>query len=518
MFNLHASKVMSLKNDVLSGFTVALALVPEAVAFAFVAGVEPLVGLYAAFMVGLITSIFGGRPGMISGATGAMAVVMVSLVAIHGVEYLFATVVLTGLIQILAGIFKLGKFIRLVPHPVMLGFVNGLAIVIFLAQLGQFKVTDATGALDWMQGNQLFTMLGLIALTMAIIHYLPKLTKAVPSSLVAIVVVTVLVQSLDLDARTVVDYVRDMTNDPAATIAGGLPTFSIPNVPFSLETLYIIFPFAIVLAAIGLIESLLTLTLIDELTGTRGHGNKECIAQGASNTVNGFFGAMGGCAMIGQSMINVNSGGRGRASGITAALALLGFILFASGLIEVIPLAALVGVMFIVVIGTFEWSSFRIMNKVPKADAFVIVLVSAVTVMTDLAIAVVVGVIVSALVFAWEHAKHVLVTRTSDAKGSTVYEVNGPLFFGSVSSFLEQFEIEKDSNDVVVEFKNSRVADHSAIEAIDTLAERYLAQGKTLHLKHLSEECRQLLNKAGNLVEVNVIEDPDYHIATDKLG
>jgi len=518
MFELHASKVANLKNDVLSGLTVALALVPEAVAFAFVAGVEPLVGLYAAFMVGLITSIFGGRPGMISGATGAMAVVMVSLVAIHGVEYLFATVVLTGLLQILAGVFKLGKFIRLVPHPVMLGFVNGLAIVIFLAQLGQFKVTNEVGELVWMQGNALFTMAGLILLTMAIIHLLPKLTKAVPSSLVAIVVVTVLVQSLGLEARTVVDFVRDMTNDPAASIAGGLPQFSIPNVPFNLETLKVILPFALVLAAIGLIESLLTLTLIDELTGTRGRGNKECMAQGAANTVTGFFGGMGGCAMIGQSMINVNSGGRGRASGITAALALLGFILFASGLIEIIPLAALVGVMFIVVIGTFEWSSFRILGKVPKADAFVIILVSGVTVATDLAIAVVVGVIVSALVFAWEHAKHILVTRTLDEKGSTVYEVTGPIFFGSISNFLEQFTPDEDSDDVVVEFKNARVADHSAIEAIDTLAERYLSRGKTLHLKHLNQECKSLLEKADKLVELNLIEDPDYHIATDKLA
>ena len=518
MFELHASKAANLKNDVLSGLTVALALVPEAVAFAFVAGVEPLVGLYAAFMVGLITSIFGGRPGMISGATGAMAVVMVSLVAIHGVQYLFATVVLTGVLQILAGIFKLGKFIRLVPHPVMLGFVNGLAIVIFLAQLGQFKVTNEMGEMVWMQGNQLMTMAGLIALTMAIIYFLPKLTKAVPSSLVAIVVVTILVQSLDLDARTVVDFVRDMTNDPAASIAGGLPQFAIPDVPFNFETFKIILPFALVLAAIGLIESLLTLTLIDELTGTRGRGNKECMAQGAANTVNGFFGGMGGCAMIGQSMINVNSGGRGRASGITAALALLGFILFASGLIEQIPLAALVGVMFIVVIGTFEWSSFRILGKVPKADAFVIILVSGVTVATDLAVAVVVGVIVSALVFAWEHAKHVLVVRSTNEKGSTVYDVQGPLFFGSVSSFLEQFDIENDSDDVIVEFKNSRVADHSAIEAIDTLAERYIAKGKTMHLMHLSPECKLLLKKAGDLVEVNVIEDPDYHIATDKLA
>ena len=438
MFDLKTSNnIAGLKNDVLSGLTVALALVPEAVAFAFVAGVEPLVGLYAAFMVGLITSIFGGRPGMISGATGAMAVVMVSLVSLHGVEYLFATVVLTGILQMLAGIFKLGKFIRLVPHPVMLGFVNGLAIVIFLAQLGQFKVTDANGTLVWMDLDQLKIMIGLIVLTMGIIHFLPKLTKALPSSLVAITVVTVLVQQLDIDTRTVVDYVRDITNDPAATISGGLPQFSIPSVPFTFETVKIILPFALVLAAIGLIESLLTLTLIDELTGTRGRGNKECIAQGLSNTVNGFFGTMGGCAMIGQSMINVNSGGRGRASGITAALAILCFVLFLSDYIEIIPLAALVGVMFIVVIGTFEWSSFRIMSKVPRADAFVIVLVSGITVATDLAIAVIAGVIVSALVFAWEHAKHVTVKRRADDNGSTIYSVHGPLFFGSVSSFLD---------------------------------------------------------------------------------
>ncbi|MBA6253740.1 SulP family inorganic anion transporter [Colwellia sp. BRX8-7] len=508
MFELHASKVSNLKNDVLSGLTVALALVPEAVAFAFVAGVDPLVGLYAAFMVGLITSVFGGRPGMISGATGAMAVVMVSLVAIHGVEYLFATVVLTGLLQILAGIFKLGKFIRLVPHPVMLGFVNGLAIVIFLAQLGQFKFTNDAGELEWMQGAPLYTMAGLILLTMAIIHFFPKLTKAVPSTLVAIVAVSFLVFGLNLDTKLVGDV---------ASIAGGLPTFSIPSVPFDLEMLKIIFPFAIVLAAIGLIESLLTLTLIDELTGTRGRGNQECIAQGAANTVTGFFGGMGGCAMIGQSMINVNSGGRGRASGITAALALLGFILFASGLIEQIPLAALVGVMFIVVIGTFEWSSFRILGKVPKADAFVIILVSGVTVYSDLAIAVVVGVIVSALVFAWEHAKHVTVHRSTNEHGSTVYDVKGPLFFGSVSNFLEQFDMDEASSDIIVEFKNSRVVDHSAIEAIDTLADRYLSRGKTMHLRHLSSECTKLLTKAGSLVEINVIEDPDYHIATDKL-
>ena len=497
------------KNDILSGLTVALALVPEAVAFAFVAGVEPLVGLYAAFLVGLITATIGGRPGMISGATGALAVVMVALVAEHGVEYLFATVVLMGLIQILVGILKLGKFIRMVPHPVMLGFVNGLAIVIFLAQLNTFKVTDESGQQQWLQGGALFVMLGLVIITMAIIHFLPKLTRAIPSSLAAILVVTMIVIGLDMSSRTVGDM---------ASIAGGFPEFHIPMVPLSWETLTIIFPYAVILAAIGLIESLLTLSLIDEITETRGRGNKECVGQGVANTVTGFFGGMGGCAMIGQSMINVNSGGRGRLSGISAALFLLMFILFASDLIEMIPLAALTGVMFMVVIGTFEWSSLRIMGKIPRADAFVLVLVSAVTVATDLAIAVVVGIIVSALVFAWEHAKHINVKIYSGKLGSKVYELHGPLFFASVNNFQDLFDPRDDPDDVVVEFQHSRVMDHSAIEAIDTLAERYLNAGKRLHLRHLSEECRQLLRQAGDLVEVNVIEDPRYRVAVNELA
>ena len=508
----------SVKNDVLSGLTVALALVPEAVAFAFVAGVEPLVGLYAAFMVGLITAIFGGRPGMISGATGAMAVVMVSLVAENGVQYLFAAVVLAGLLQVLAGVFKLGKFIRIVPHPVMMGFVNGLAIVIFLAQLGQFKFIDTNGDLAWLQGTQLYIMLGLVLLTMAIIHFLPKLTKAVPSSLVAIVSVTLIVYYMGLDTRTVVDFVRSMTGDDNATISGSLPSFSIPSVPFTLETLYIILPYSLILAAVGLIESLLTLTVIDEMTGTRGKGNQECVAQGASNIVSGFFGAMGGCAMIGQSMININSGGRGRLSGITAAISLLLFILFFSSLIEVIPLAALVGVMFMVVIGTFEWATFRVIRKIPKADTFVIVLVTVVTVFTDLAVAVIIGVIVSALRFAWEHASHINAEVSTEESGSKVYKVNGPLFFGSVSHFLELFDASADPQDVIIDFANSRVCDHSAIEAIDTLAERYIAAGKVLHLRHLSLECKQLMKRAGDMIEVNLIEDPEYHIASDKLG
>ncbi|HHH48424.1 MAG TPA: SulP family inorganic anion transporter [Gammaproteobacteria bacterium] len=509
MFELHAARRRNVKNDILSGLTVALALVPEAVAFAFVAGVEPLVGLYAAFMVGLITASIGGRPGMISGATGALAVVMVTLVADHGVEYLFATVVLMGIIQIGAGVLRLGKFIRMVPHPVMLGFVNGLAIVIFLAQLKSFQVTDESGASQWMSGQQLWTMLGLIALTMAIINYLPRLTKAVPSSLAAIVVVSLLVIGLGLDTKTVGDI---------ASIAGGLPEFHIPMVPFTWETLKIILPYAVVLAAIGLIESLLTLTLIDELTETRGRGNKECIAQGTANVATGFFGGMGGCAMIGQSMINVNSGGRGRLSGITAALALLAFILFASSLIEEIPLAALVGVMFVVVIGTFEWSSFRILKKIPRTDAFVLILVSAVTVATDLAVAVVVGVIVSALAFAWEHAKRIDVKSYMNDLGGKVYELEGPLFFASVSNFQDLFDPKNDPDDVVVDFKNARVADHSAIEAIDTLGERYMKAGKRLHLRHLSPECTKLLEKAGDLVEVNIIEDPKYFVADDKLA
>ena len=497
------------KNDILSGLTVALALVPEAVAFAFVAGVEPLVGLYAAFLVGLITATIGGRPGMISGATGALAVVMVALVAEHGVEYLFATVVLMGLIQILVGILKLGKFIRMVPHPVMLGFVNGLAIVNFLAQLNTFKVTDDSGQQQWLQGEALLVMLGLVIITMAIIHFLPKLTRAIPSSLAAILVVTMIVIGLDMSSRTVGDM---------ASIAGGFPEFHIPMVPLSWETLTIIFPYAVILAAIGLIESLLTLSLIDEITETRGRGNKECVGQGVANTVTGFFGGMGGCAMIGQSMINVNSGGRGRLSGISAALFLLMFILFASDLIEMIPLAALTGVMFMVVIGTFEWSSLRIMGKIPRADAFVLVLVSAVTVATDLAIAVVVGIIVSALVFAWEHAKHINVKIYSGKLGSKVYELHGPLFFASVNNFQDLFDPRDDPDDVVVEFQHSRVMDHSAIEAIDTLAERYLNAGQRLHLRHLSEECRQLLRQAGDLVEVNVIEDPRYRVAVNELA
>jgi SulP family sulfate permease len=518
MFKLQSNPNILLRADILSGLTVALALVPEAVAFAFVAGVDPIVGLHAAFIIGIITAIFGGRPGMISGATGAIAVVLVALVATHGIEYMFAAIVLMGVLQVLAGVLHLGKFIRMVPHPVMLGFVNGLAIVIFIAQLGQFKTADADGVMQWMQGGQLYTMLALVAATMAVIFFLPKLTKAVPASLAAIIGITVVAMVFGLDAPTIVDFLRSMTGDSEATLHGGFPEFAIPMVPFTFETLRIVFPYAVVLAAVGLIESLLTLTLVDEITDTRGRGNKECVAQGAANLTCGFFGGMGGCAMIGQSMININSGGRGRASGVTAALVLLAFVLFASGLIEMVPVAALVGVMFMVVLGTFEWSSFRVLHKVPMSDAFVIVLVSAVTVFTDLAVAVFVGVIVSALVFAWKHAQIIHATTEIDDRGSKIYTLHGPLFFGSIKSFLDLFEPKNDPDDVVVEFQHARVSDHSAIEAIDTLAERYERLGKKLHLRHLSADCQQLLRKAGSMVEVNVIEDPHYHVADDALA
>lgn len=496
-----------LKTELLSGLTVALALVPEAVAFAFIAGVEPLVGLYAAFMVGLITSVFGGRPGMISGATGALAVVMVSLVAQHGVEYLFATVVLMGILQFLAGAFRFGKFIRMVPYPVMLGFVNGLAIVIFLAQLGQFKIVDeVTGQLVWLEQDALLGMLGIILLTMGVIYTLPKLTNKFPAPLAGIAIASAVVIFAGIDTRTVGDL---------ADIKGGLPSFHVPLVPLTLETLMIIFPYAIILATIGLIESLLTLTLIDEMTETRGRNSRECMAQGAANICTGFFGGMGGCAMIGQSMINIKSGGRSRLSGICAALFLLSFIVFTSQWIEMIPVAALVGVMFMVVISTFEWSSFRILHKIPRTDAFVLILVSAVTVFTDLAIAVVVGVIVSALAFAWQTARSVYVEVKSSTKKKKVYVLHGQLFFASISQFKDLFDPKNDPEDVVIDFKYSRVWDHSALEAIDALADRYIKHGTKLHLLHLSSDCKDLLYKAGHLLEQDKEDDPHYRVVVD---
>ena len=496
------------KTEILSGLTVALALVPEAVAFAFVAHVHPLVGLYAAFFIGFLTSVLGGRPGMISGATGALAVVMVSLVINHGVEYLFAAVILMGIIQIIAGIFKLGKFIRIVPYPVMLGFVNGLAIVIFLAQLGQFKFTNDAGNLVWIEGSRLYIMLVLVALTMLIIHFLPKFTKAIPSSLAGIIFVLAIVQLFGIETRTVGDM---------ASIAGSLPQFSIPEIPFNWQTLKIIFPYSLILAAVGLIESLLALTLIDEITETKGRKSRECAAQGFANVVTGFFGGMGGCAMIGQSMINISSGARHRISGITAALFLLIFIVAASSLIEMIPIAALVGVMFMVVIATFAWSSLRIINKIPKSDAFVIFLVSITTVFFDLAIAVILGVVVSALVYSWKSSKHInVIVAFDEEKQEKTYKLYGPLFFGSISSFNELFNYKTDPDNVVIDFENSRVWDHSALEALKKLFARYGVAGKELKYKRLSLDCANLLERQGCIIEKDKEKDPRYEVVMDR--
>ena len=498
------------KTNVLSGLTVALAMVPEAIAFALIAKVSPLTGLYAAFIVALITSAFGGRPGMISGATGALAVVMVALVIDHGVEYLFATVVLMGIFQLLFAAARLGKFIRMVPYPVMLGFVNGLAIVIFLAQLEHFKVpVPGTDEHTWMATGPLMVMLALIALTMAVIYLLPRFTKAIPATLAAIIATSLLVIGFDIDTKTVADL---------GSIAGGLPEFSVPNVPFNLETLIIVAPYALILACIGLIESLLTLTLIDDMTDTRGRANKECAAQGAANVVTGFFGGMGGCAMIGQSMINVNNGALRRLSGIMTALFLLSFILFGSALIEQIPLAALIGVMFVVSEKTFEWGSFRLFGKVPRADVFVGLLVAGITVVEDLAMAVIVGVIVSALVFAWEHAKRVRVTFSTQADGKKIYQVEGSLFFASATGFGQQFTPRVDPDHVEIDFRAARLIDHSAVEAVNALADRYAREGKHVRLKHLSQDCIDLLDKASGMIEVNYSEDPHYRVADDRLA
>ena len=579
IFDLRSASSGSPKAEILSGLTVALALVPEAIAFAFVAGVPPLVGLYAAFIMCIITSVLGGRPGMISGATGAMAVVVVGLISRHDIEYLFPAVVLCGLIQVAVGMLRLGKLIRIVPHPVMLGFVNGLAIVILMAQFGSFKTMGPDNALEFLSGSRLWIMLGLVAVTMAIIAFLPKLTKAVPSSLAAIVVVSIAAIAINASSGDGADRpvltVRDMVVDStlagevaraqaekdaavlaeaesglpegvsatpelpgalapltaeevsaaiasvdaeAFDIAGDLPlptwiAYTVP--PMTLETLWIILPFSLILAGVGLIESLMTLTLVDELTETRGSGNRECVGQGVANITCGLFGGMGGCAMIGQSLINVKSGGRGRLSGITAAVALLLFILFLAPYIERIPMAALVGVMFMVVIGTFEWTTLQTWRRVPLAEVLVMIIVAGYTVfMHDLATAVIIGVAISALVFAWNKSKHLVADVQTNEHGSKIYQLHGPLFFGSVSRFRELFDPANDPDDVVIDFYFTRVYDQSGLEAINTLAERYTKLGKRLHLRHLSEDCRRLLDRAGDLVEVNISEDPHYHVAS----
>lgn len=589
----------SARADILSGLTVALALVPEAIAFAFVAGVPPLVGLYSAFFMGLITAVFGGRPGMISGATGAMAVVVVALVAMHGITYLFPAVILCGLIQITIGFLRLGKLIRMVPHSVMLGFVNGLAIVIGLAQIGSFKKMGEDGLMHFIGGSQMVVMVLLMLLTMGIIFFLPKFTKVVPSTLVAIVVVTLIsigvnraggiggqpvltvkdmlvtgnqsaaVTALAKDeaqvktdkARALLDDAKlagpgihlsekvvldshDMAhaihaldsekvssaiqsvNPDEVSLEGGLPKIYFFDAvykgflpPMNMATLLIILPFALVLCGVGLIESLMTLSLIDEITETRGRGNRECIGQGLANVTSGLFGGMGGCAMIGQSLINVKSGGKGRLSGITAAVCLLLFILVLAPLTEMIPMAALVGVMFMVVIGTFEWTSLRTFRKLPRGDVFVMIFVATYTVlMHDLASAVILGVVISALVFAWKKSTQLVAQMQVNEAGSKIYQLHGPLFFASVGSFRDLFDPQNDPEDVVIDFYYTRVHDQSGLEAINALAERYAALDKRLHLRHLSDECQKLLDKADDLVEANISEDPHYHIATDLLG
>lgn len=493
------------RTEVLSGLTVALALVPEAIAFALIAGLSPLTGLYAAFVVGLVTSVLGGRPGMISGATGAIAVVLVSLVADHGVEYVFATVILAGLIQVGAGALRLGKFMRLVPQPVIFGFVNGLAIIIFMSQLEQFKAADGS----WLQGTVLWTFLALVVLTMGIIWILPRFSRVVPASLVAILTVFGLVLLLDIPTRAIGDI---------ASIKGSFPPFHIPELPFTLESLQIIFPYALIVAGVGLIESLLTLNIVDEITETRGRGNKEAVAQGLANIFSGLFSGMGGCAMIGQSLINTSNGARARLSGIVASLMLLVFIVFGASLIERVPMAALTGLMIMVALGTFEWASLRTFRRMPKSDVAVMVLVTLVTVfLHNLALAVLVGVIISALVFAWDNAKRIRARKYTDQDGVKHYEIYGPLFFGSVGLFKEKFDVQGDPEEVIIDFGESRVVDMSAIEALNRITERYQKAGKKVHLKHLSNDCRKLLSNADAIIEVNVLEDPTYKVLTDTL-
>jgi SulP family sulfate permease len=501
------SQKVNYKTEFLAGITVAMTMIPESLSFAILAGFPPLVGLYAAFIMGLVTSIFGGRPGLISGGAGAVVVVLIALMQAHGIEYVFAAVALAGAVQILVGLFKLGKFIRLVPQPVMYGFVNGLAVIIFMAQLEQFK-TVVNGKTTWLAGQPLMIMAGLVALTIAIVVFFPKITKAVPASLVAIVVVFLIVLGFSIDTKTVSDI---------ASVSGGFPPFHIPNIPITLETFQIILPYALIMAGAGLTEGLLTLNLVDEITGTRGNGNRECIAQGSANILNGFFFGMGGCPMIAQTLVNLSAGARSRLSGIIAALTILLIILFGAPVIGLVPMAALTGVMIMVAVGTFEWISFRIINKMPKQDVFVGILVAVITVwLQNLALAVLIGVIISALVFAWESAKRIRARKHVDENGIKHYEIYGPLFFGSVMTFSEKFDVSGDPDEVVIDFKESKVADMSAIDALNKLTERYHKAGKRLHLKHLSADCLLLLKNAEDVIDVNIYEDPSYPIATDK--
>ncbi|MES2238908.1 MAG: SulP family inorganic anion transporter [Bacteroidota bacterium] len=500
------SQKVNYKTEILAGLTVAMTMIPESLSFAILAGFPPLVGLYGAFIMGLVTAIFGGRPGLVSGGAGATVIVLIALMKSHGLDYVFAAVALAGVIQILIGLFKLGKFIRLVPQPVMYGFVNGLAIVIFMSQLEQFK-TIVNGESVWLSGSPLYIMLGLVALTIGIVLGFPKISKTIPASLVAIMVVFALVLGFGIETKTVADI---------ASVSGGFPPFHIPNIPLNLETFQLILPYGLIMACVGLTEGLLTLNLVDEITATKGNGNRECLAQGSANILNGFFFGMGGCPMIAQTLVNLSAGSRARLSGIIAALTILCIVLFGAPVIEKLPMAALVGVMFMVAIGTFEWISFRIINKMPKQDIFVGVLVAIITiVLHNLALAVLIGVIISALVFAWESAKRIRAKKFIDEKGVKHYEIYGPLFFGSTTAFAEKFDVVNDPNEVIIDFKESKIADMSAIDAVNKITERYTKAGKKVYLRYLSDDCRQLLHNAQGIIEVNIMEDPSYKVVSN---
>lgn len=502
------SKKINYKNELLAGLTVAMTMIPESLSFAILAGLSPLTGLYAAFMMGLVTAVFGGRPGMVSGGAGATIVVLIALIKTHGVDYLFATVLLAGVFQMLVGIFKWGKFVRLIPQPVMYGFLNGLAVIIFMAQIEQFKITGADGVTGWLQGTPLYIMSGLVALTIAIVYFFPKLTKAVPASLVAIVLIFAVVAGFNINTKTVADI---------ASISGSLPRFHIPGIPFSLETLQIIFPYALIMAGVGLIESLLTLSMVDEITNSKGNANKESVAQGLANITNGFFGGMGGCAMVAQTLVNLNAGSRARLSGIIASVTILIIILVGAPFIGKIPMAALVGVMMVVAVSTFQWVSISIINKMPKSDIFVGMTVALVTiVLHNLALAVLVGVVISALVFAWDNARRIRARKHTDENGTKYYEIFGPLFFGSVTAFTDKFDPVNDPQQTIIDFKESRIVDMSAIDAVDKLSKRYAQHNKTLHLKHLSEDCRKMLKNAEAVIDVNIQEDPTYKVMPEK--
>jgi SulP family sulfate permease len=519
VFNLFDFKQkVDYKNEILAGLTVAMTMIPESLMFAILAGFSPLVGLYGAFIMGLVTAIFGGRPGLISGGAGATVVVLMALMNSHGLEYVFAAVALAGVIQLIVGFLKLGKFIRLVPQPVMFGFVNGLAIIIFMAQMDQFKVGVGDAAV-WLTGTTLYTMVGLVLFTIAIIVFVPKITKAVPASLIGIIVVFAVVYFLKIDTKQVVDIINQDTlpGEELKSLSGSLPSFHIPNVPFTFEHFKIIFPYGLIMAAVGLTEGLLTLNLVDEITGTKGNSNRECLAQGGANILNGFFGGMGGCPMIAQTLVNLSAGSRARLSGIIAALTILVIILFGAPVIELVPIAALVGVMVMVAVGTFEWASFRALRRMPKPDIFVMILVTLITVfLHNLALAVLIGVIISALVFAWESAKRIRARKYVDEAGVKHYEIYGPLFFGSVTAFGEKFDVANDPDEVIIDFAESKVSDMSAIEALNRITERYANQGKKVHLRHLSRDCITLLNDAEDIIDVNVMEDPTYKVMVDK--